>query len=104
LRKEIFAELRLQQLDLLLLVAERHGNGISHTEISKVMGMPQGTVSRNVQKLSLKKVRRSDGEIEPYGYGLVENRIDPFESRQYLVFLTEKGKNLIARLEKILAE
>jgi DNA-binding MarR family transcriptional regulator len=101
-RKEIFSELPLQQLAMLLLVHEREG--ISQGEISKLMGMPQATVSRNIARLSRKQIRGDRGQVEWVGYGLVENRIDPVETRQYQVFLTDKGTQFMAKLEQVLAE
>lgn len=101
-RKEIFSELPLQQLDMLLLVHEREG--IPQGEISKVMGMPQATVSRNIARLARRQIRGDRGQVEWVGYGLVENRIDPVETRQYQVFLTDKGTQFMAKLEQVLAE
>jgi DNA-binding MarR family transcriptional regulator len=101
-RKEIFSELPLQQLDMLLLVHEREG--IPQGEISKVMGMPQATVSRNIARLARRQIRGDGGQVEWVGYGLVENRIDPVETRQYQVFLTDKGTQFMAKLEQVLAE
>ena len=101
-RAEIHPELPLQQFAILLLVHEREG--MSQGEISKIMKMPQATVSRNVARLASKVVEDPrTGKRKEMGYGLLENRIDPIETRQYLVFLTANGKKFMEQLGDFLA-
>jgi len=78
--------------------------GISHGELSKLLNMPQPTVSRNVNKLADKVAKRFDGSFEKVGYGLLENRSDEVESRSDNVLLTNKGKEFAKTLKFVLQE
>ena len=100
IRKEVNPEFPIQQLSVLLLVAEEEG--ITQTEISQILSMPQATVSRNVAKLGNKVVQR-DGKSKMIGYGLVENRQDVVhDPRRLAVYLTDKGKKFIKDLSILL--
>lgn len=99
-RELVHPEIPAQQLAILYLVAQRPG--ITHTEIGTILEMPQGTVSRNVQKLAIKVVEKVRGPAETYGYGLVENRPDyRTDPRRNAVYLTKKGEQVIADLIKL---
>lgn len=100
LRKEFGGEYAPQQLSIFLLVALRPG--ITHTEIMSALDMPQGTVSRNIAKLTLRRHPDTGREM---GYGLVENRTDElYDARRNAVYLTAKGKQLIQRLKTAISE
>ena len=102
IRKEIYMDFPLPQLEVLLLVIEN--DGISQSDISKRLNMSQGAVSRNVAKLSSRVKQMDDGSYEKMGYGLLENRPDEIESRSYNVFLTDKGKQFVKDLKVVLKE
>jgi len=96
IRKELGGDYAPQQLSILVLVSLREG--ITHTEIANVLNMPQGTVSRNVSKLALRRSRNGGNLV---GYGLVENREDlVYDPRRKAVYLTEKGKELMDKIER----
>ena len=94
----VHKDIAMPQLTILLLVAENEG--ISSPEISEWLDMPQGTVSRNVIKLSHKLVQNAKGEWRQVGYDLVETRPDIHETRRHSVYLTKKGKQVIKALKK----
>ena len=100
IRREIYLDFPLPQLEVLLLVIENEG--ISQTDISKKLNMSQASVSRNVAKLSSKVIKNEDGSYRKVGYGLLENRPDAIESRSYNVFLTDKGKQFVKDLKFVL--
>ena len=102
IRKEIYTEFALPQLELFLLVVENEG--ISHTNLSQMLNMSQPAVSRNVNKLASKVVKRSDGSYDKVGYGLLENRPDEVDSRRFNVFLTSKGIEFAKNLKFVLKE
>ena len=96
----IHKDIAMPQLTILLLVAENEG--ITQTELAEIMGIPQGTVSRNVLKLSEKFVQNAKGDWRQAGYDLVETRPDIDETRRLAVYLTRKGKDVIKALKKAL--
>lgn len=79
-RKELSKAIPAQQLSIFLAVVLNPG--ITQTEISENLDMPQGTVSRNVSQLE-------------NGYGLVVTRPDTsIDTRRVAVWLTKKGEAL----------
>ncbi len=90
----------MQHLAMLLQVAINEG--ITQTEISETISMPQGTTSRNVSKLSSRIVKNRQGKWVEDGYCLLETRPDVDESRRHAVYLTNKGKQFFKDLENML--
>lgn len=103
IRKEIHAEFNPQQESIFLVVCMN--DGITQPEICEALDMPQGTVSRNILRLSDNYVKDPrTGAYKQVGYGLVDSRQDEvIDSRRRSVFLTKKGKAIKARLEELLA-
>jgi len=96
----IHKDIAMPQLTIFLLVAENEG--ITQPELGEIMKIPQGTVSRNILKLSSKLVQNAKGEWRQAGYDLVVTRPDIDESRRNVVYLTRKGKDVIKALKKAL--
>ncbi len=91
-RNRLSRQLPTQHISLLLLVAERPG--ITQAELSNLLDMPQGTVSRNLKLLNYYLERDQCGSSAK-GYGLLITR--PLEEGAYPlgVFLTPKGEDFI---------
>jgi len=84
-----------QWIDIILLVAQRQG--ITQTEISEILNMPQGSVSRNCKKLASAYSEREQGMV---GLDLLENRTDyVIDSRRHAVYLTKKGKEMVKKMQ-----
>jgi DNA-binding MarR family transcriptional regulator len=99
-RTEIFQELPLQQLKMVLCVADNEG--MNQQDFQEILGVPQGTVSRNLSKLGLKVVEMDNGEMKDVGYGLLEVYPDPKEPKRNCVYLTKKGRAFVNQLKSIL--
>lgn len=91
-RKRLSRQLPSQHISLLLLIAARPG--ITQSDLGEILGMPQGTVSRNVKLLS-SYFERDQGRGTVKGYDLLFTR--PLEDGAYPlgVYLTNKGEDLI---------
>jgi len=98
--EQIFAELPLQHVMLLLAIAEE--DGITQPKIADKLGWPQGTVSRNVKKLSVYLVESETGAKRKAGYELVEQRPDTFDRKANAVYLTPKGKKVLKEISDII--
>ena len=86
LRTALNKDLPIQHMALLLAVVQQPG--ISMQALMDQLGMPQGSVSRNVKLLS--DVGR--------GYGLLRNEQDMVNRKQVVVYPTEKCVLLIETL------
>ena len=84
----------MQQADVLLAIAAKPG--LTMNELSKLTGLSQSSISRNVSAMS--KYHRLGKE----GLNLVEAVTDPRETRRRLVYLTPHGKMFITKLLRTL--
>lgn len=99
-RNKVHRELPIQQLLLLLTVAERPG--ITMPELMAVLDMPQGTVSRNVKALS-HYLEWKNGVAVPHGRGLLRTLPDADNRQVLAVYLTGRGDALCEELARLLA-
>lgn len=99
-RTKVNPDMTLNQLCVYLEVL--NDNGVSQTDIAKLLDMPQASVSRNVKKLSLSARTGERGKVETYGMNLVENRPDQIESRRNAVWLTKFGEEIGEGISKIM--
>jgi len=68
---------------------------ITQTEIADRMKLPQGSVSRHLAKLTIRRTINPESKslaYLEYGLGYCECRPDPYEPRKLAVYLTKKGK------------
>ena len=98
--KKVYLEIPVQQLELVLRVAEEEG--VTMPELQKLTGMSQGSVSRNVRELS-SYLREEDDKKSLVGYGLLEKRPDLHNPRRFAVYLTDKGKQVVSAFEQAVA-
>ncbi|NIT54782.1 MAG: hypothetical protein GWN00_00610 [Aliifodinibius sp.] len=97
IRAEMGGEYTPQQLEILLLCYVRPG--ITQTEISQILDMPQASVSRNCLKLGKKAVKNPQGRFKVVGAGLIQTRQDEvYDSRRYACWLTEDGTALVEKV------
>ncbi len=85
---------------LAALLAVLNNEGINMIELADYLDSPQGSLSRNIKKLS--KFKNSKGEMD--GFNLIELRQDYENRRTYALYLSEKGRKLRADLNKKLKE
>jgi DNA-binding MarR family transcriptional regulator len=101
-RELIDPELPLQQLALLLLIAEAGDEGITMPEACTKLGMGQTSVSKNAKMLSRYAEDRG-GNIVIKGYELIDARPDLMERRRLRMTITPKGDKVIAEIAKEVA-
>jgi len=99
IQDEIFRELPMQHLAILLLVALN--KGITQPEIQRTLNMPQGTCSRNCSRLSVHVVKRK-GDWTDVGYGLLSLKETHDSSGAIACYLSDKGKKFVKKLEDVL--
>lgn len=99
--EKIFSELPLQQVMLLLAIAEEP-QGITQPTLAKKLDWPQGTVSRNVKKLSVYLEQNPGQPAKKKGYDLVEQRPDLSDRKTNIVYLTPKGKRILKEISDVI--
>jgi len=100
-RNEIFRELPLQQLYMILLAIEN--DGISLKDFRKLVGLPSGTVTKNIKKLGLEMRQDLEGKWKDAGYGLVEVYRPSTGPKIKKLYLTERGKQFAEKLLGVLS-
>lgn len=88
---QIEAEMPLQQLHVLLLIAQAE-EGTSLTDLAKKAGIGLATASRYVSALGKQNRHRQEGLL------LVESFEDPMERRKKIIRLTDKGRMALNKL------
>jgi DNA-binding MarR family transcriptional regulator len=96
-RREINNDIPVQQIIILLTVAENPG--ISQAELAMKVGMSPSSISRSVRMLARYLERGNDTEK---GYGLIETRPDLRIRSRQACFLTTLGHKVIAGVIAIL--
>lgn len=90
LRREINNDIPIQQILILLTVAENPG--MSQSELATKVGMSPSSISRSVRMLG--RYLERDNDIEK-GYGLIETRPDLRIRSRQACFLTTLGQKVI---------
>jgi len=90
MREVISEDMPIQQVQVALFIAENPGIGSS--ELREQLKMTGGSLSRNIRMLS-KWTDKKTGEDK--GYDLIEPRIDPYERRARVYYLTPNGQQKI---------
>ena len=99
IRRHVAPNLSLQQLALLLLVADAGEEGITMPEAATKLEMGQTSVSKNAMMLS--KYAEHHGSVMTIkGYDLISTAPDLRERRRLSMTLTPKGKEVIEKLVK----
>jgi DNA-binding MarR family transcriptional regulator len=102
LRKEVFTELPAQHITIFLAVVE--ADGITQFDLSQNLKMPQGSLSRNLKRLSSYYEMDSTGKNVLQGLGLLENRSDLYDRKRLAIWLTPKGRKVMEGLASVMAK
>jgi DNA-binding MarR family transcriptional regulator len=97
IRELVDPEVPLQQLALLLLIAEAGEEGITMPDAGDKLGMGQTSVSKNAKALG-RYAEQHGGFMTIKGLELVEARPDLLERRRLRMTLTPKGERVIKRI------
>jgi DNA-binding MarR family transcriptional regulator len=93
--RSLHPQLRVSQLDLLLSISEKEGQ--SQTDLAIDCGLTLAAVSRAIDALGISGRRDGKGQK----LGLIRAERDPNDDRFVLVFLTEKGKNVMETIANL---
>jgi DNA-binding MarR family transcriptional regulator len=102
IRELVDPDLPLQQLALLLLIAEAGDEGITMPEAADKLHMGQTSVSKNAKALSRYAEDRG-GQLVIRGLELIEARPDLLERRRLRMTVTPKGEEVLRKILKEVA-
>jgi len=98
LQREIRGDVKVQHLNILLKLALNSPDPVTYIELEKWCDTTKASVSRNLKLLGT----LMDQSGKDQGLGLVDIRINPFSTREYIVELTPKGVDIIKKLNKVM--
>jgi len=101
LRKRVNKGMPGQQMCLLLTVAVRPG--VTMQELTRLLDMPQGSVSRNIKALSYYR-ERENGVSRLKGRGLLYTAPATDSSHALAVHLTPLGEKVIGEIGQVLCK
>lgn len=100
IRETVCRELPIQQLHILLVVANQEG--ITSTELCKELDMQSGSLSRNMKMLSRFSERNADGGMVVSGHDLIDPRVDLYNRKMLAYYLTSKGRQFVNNISTLL--
>lgn len=92
----------VRQIRIFLAVAEHEG--ISMPDLAALLDLPQPTLSRNIKLLSRYTEVGPNGERQVKGADLLTTGPDIDYRRRFAVYLTQKGRELVQKLQEIIRE
>ncbi len=92
--RKLHPQLRVSQVDMLLAIGEKEGQ--SQKEIAIECDLTEAAISRAIDEMGTKG--RKDGKGPKLGLVRVEH--DPNDDRPLLVFLTDKGQEMLTTLTR----
>ena len=95
IRESVASDLSLSQLAIYLTVCS--DEGITMPELAQGLNIPQGSLSRNIKRLS-----RYDEDGIVKGHDLLITTPDTRDRKRLAVYLTERGKALKIELNRLL--
>ena len=98
-RRYITSDMPMQQLALLLLVAQAGEEGVTMPEAAVKLNMGQTSVSKNAKMLG-QFGEHVGAELRIKGHDLIETRPDLTERRRLCMRLTPKGKEVVEQILK----
>jgi DNA-binding MarR family transcriptional regulator len=100
LRREVSEEFPAQQLLLFITVGKQEG--VTQHHLAELLGMPSGSVSRNIRMMSQFADTTKAGNKVLKGFQLLDTRPDVEQRQRMAVFLTSKGKRIFKQLDVLL--
>lgn len=91
--RQLGAQIRVSQIDLLLTIAAKPGS--TQTQLARECDLTLAAISRAVDVLG-KTGRRDGGSTSKLGF--IETRRDPNDDRHLLVYLTPAGEQFVSLL------
>lgn len=100
LQREVKSDLKIQHMNILCKLALEHPDPVGYGELNKYTGMSRASTSRNMKLLGEWQQENKKGGWTNHGLGLVEVKINPFDTRELMGNLTDKGFELMKKLDK----
>lgn len=76
----------------------RNPSGITYQDLEAETGMPFSTIARTAKVLGTYLDKDKKGNTITKGLGFVKKEINPENTKQYLVVITEGGKRFVEKL------
>jgi len=100
LQKEAKGDIKIQHMNMLIELALSSPEPLTYAEMQDRCDMTKASMSRNMKLLGEMMIKDKSGQWEDQGLGLVSVRMNPFNTRELIAELSEKGVQLMKQLNK----
>ena len=103
LKDYVDKDININQLEILLHLAENEPEPVSYSTLSKLMDNPKKNISMNINILGEYYIKdQTNGELIDTGLGLVKAFPSPSDSGDYVAFLTDRGTKIVWMLNELI--
>jgi len=103
LRDYVNKDINIDQLAILLHLADNEPEPVSYSTLSKLMDNSKASISRNIEMLSGHYLKDPiTGEWVDTGLGLVKTSPSPHDSEDCVAFLTDRGTKVVWILNELI--
>jgi DNA-binding MarR family transcriptional regulator len=99
---EVKKDLSVYQMAFLCHLSAAAPDPVSYQDMARKVGVSIAAVSRNAKLLG-QDMKKVEGKWADKGLGLVEAGPNPYNSREFVITLSAKGKKLMEKVDKMLA-
>ena len=103
LKDYVDKDININQIEILLHLAENEPEPVSYSALSKLMGKSTVSISLYINMLNEYYNKAPiAGELDDTDHGLVKASLSPYDSEEYVVFLTDRGTKVVWMLNELI--
>jgi hypothetical protein len=103
LKEHVKKDINVDQIEILLLLADNEPDPVSYTTLSKLMNNPTESISMNINILGEYYIKDpSNGKLVDTGLGMVKAFPSPHDSDENVAFLTDRGTRVVWMLNELI--
>jgi len=103
LKEHVKKDINVDQIEILLHLADNEPDPVSYTTLSKLMDYPKESISMIMNILGEYYIKDpSNGDSIDSGLGIVKSFPSPQDSEDHIAFLTAKGTKVVWMLNELI--
>ena len=103
LKEHVKKDINVDQIEILLHLADNEPDPVSYTTLSKLMDYPRESISMNLNILGEYYIKDpSNGDSIDTGLGIVKSFPSPHDADENVAFLTDKGTKVVWMLNELI--
>jgi len=95
------SDIKIQHIQILIKLTLAQPDFVSYQDIQKHLDMTKASVSRNMKLLG-KLMKKEQGQWVDKGLGLVKVQMNPYNTRELIATLSDRGKTVMKKVNDVL--